>query len=104
MAKQGSFRDFDWILLGFVLFIAGLGVLQIYSATISTKFAEGDIYIKQMYWLAAGTLLMFVISRIDYHIYLEYIHWAYLASIAALLAVKVVGVQALGAKRWIKLP
>lgn len=104
MAKQGSFRDFDWVLLGFVLAISALGVLQIYSATISTKFAEGNIYVKQIEWLIAGMFLMFVISRIDYHIYLEYIHWAYLASLLALIAVKVAGVQALGAKRWIKLP
>lgn len=104
MAKQGSFRDFDWVLLGFVLAIAGLGVLQIYSATITTKFAEGSIHIKQIEWLVAGLFLMFAVSRIDYHIYLEYIHWAYLASLLALVAVKVVGVQALGAKRWIRLP
>jgi rod shape determining protein RodA len=104
MPKQGSFRDFDWVLLAFVLAIAGLGVLQIYSATITTKFAEGNIYVKQMYWLAAGMLLMFVISRIDYHILLEYVHWAYLASLVSLLAVAAVGVKLLGAKRWIRIP
>jgi rod shape determining protein RodA len=104
VAKQGSYRDFDWVLLGFVLFISGLGVLQIYSATISTKFAEGNIHIKQIYWLTAGILLMFVVSRIDYHIWLEYIHWAYLASLAALLAVAAIGVKLLGAKRWIRIP
>jgi rod shape determining protein RodA len=104
VAKQGSFRDFDWVLLGFILVISALGVLQIYSATISTKFSDNNIYIKQMCWLAAGTLLMFIISRFDYHLWLEYIHWAYLASIASLLAVAVIGVRLLGAKRWIRVP
>ncbi len=104
MAKQGSFRDFDWVLLGFVMAISALGVLQIYSATISTKFAEGNIYVKQIEWLIAGMVLMFAISRIDYHIFLEYIHWVYLASIGSLLAVAVIGVRLLGAKRWIRVP
>jgi len=42
-----SFRDFDWLLLGFVLAICAIGVLEIYSATYGTKFAGA--HIKQIY-------------------------------------------------------
>jgi rod shape determining protein RodA len=40
------FRDFDWVLLVFVLVICMLGVSEIYSATLHTKF-EG-MQIKQV--------------------------------------------------------
>src|SRR5262249_107244 len=61
-------------------------------------------HIKQLYWLAAGLLMMLFISFIDYHKLLENVHWAYLALLGALIAVPVIGVTALGAKRWIRLP
>ncbi|MCU1285398.1 MAG: cell elongation-specific peptidoglycan biosynthesis regulator RodA [Acidobacteriales bacterium] len=108
MRKNLSFRDFDWVLLGFTMAIAALGVLQIYSASLNTKFADATtgtpVHIKQMYWLAAGILVMFAISRIDYHLLLENAHWAYVGSIVSLLAVAAIGIKILGAKRWIRVP
>src|SRR5882724_8366351 len=102
MRKYMSFRDFDWVLLVFVLLISGFGVLEIYSASINTKFA--GVHIKQVYWLLAGIIITFLVSIIDYHLLLEKVHWAYIVSIFSLLAVYAVGVTALGAKRWIRLP
>jgi cell division protein FtsW (lipid II flippase) len=32
------FRDFDWVLLGFVLLLSVISVLEIKSATLQTKF------------------------------------------------------------------
>ena len=101
MAKHGSFRDFDWFLLLFVLLICAIGTVQIYSATHATKFA--GFHIKQMYWIGAGVGLMFLVSMIDYQSLLEYIHWVYAASVAALVAVKLFGTKVLGARRWISL-
>jgi rod shape determining protein RodA len=102
MRKFLSFRDFDWVLFGFILVIAALGVLQIYSASANTKFA--GVHVKQMYWLMAGLAAMFIMSVVDYHFLVENSHWAYGASIVALVAVFAMGVTALGAKRWIRLP
>jgi len=42
MSRYISFRDFDWVLVGFVLAICGLGVVEIHSATLHTKFAGAD--------------------------------------------------------------
>jgi rod shape determining protein RodA len=102
MRKYQSFRDFDWTLLGFVALISVIGVVQIYSASSNTKFA--GVHVKQMYWLAAGIALMFLVSLIDYHKLLENVHWPYLALLAALIAVPLMGVMALGARRWLRLP
>jgi rod shape determining protein RodA len=102
MARYVSFRDFDWVLLGFVLMICGLGVMEIHSATEHTKFAGS--HIRQMYWVLAGVGAMFLISRVNYQVLLEQIHWFYIGAVASLMAVLVFGQRYLGAKRWIKMP
>ncbi|HEY0161856.1 MAG TPA: rod shape-determining protein RodA [Edaphobacter sp.] len=101
MVRFSSYRDFDWILLGFVLVLSIISVLEIKSATLHTKFHGFDH--KQIVFLAAGLFLMFVISAIDYHRLIDIVPWAYGISIASLLAVKLVGQKVLGARRWINL-
>jgi rod shape determining protein RodA len=102
MSRYVSFRDFDWLLLIFVLMICGLGVMEIRSATMHTKFAGA--HIKQIYWVAAGVGMMFLISLVNYQVLLDRIHWFYIAAVASLMGVLVFGTKALGAKRWIKMP
>ncbi len=102
MRRFISFRDFDWVLLGFVLLICALGIFEIYSATLHTKFI--GFHIKQIYWVCGGLALMFLISIVNYRALLEQVHWAYLLSIFSLLAVAVAGKKVLGARRWIMLP
>src|SRR5579864_3831656 len=102
MRRLISFRDFDWVLLGFVLLICTLGVVEIYSTTYGTKFAGA--HVRQIYWVLFGLLLMFAVSLINYQILLENAHWFYVAAIVALVAVAVLGKKYLGAKRWIQLP
>jgi rod shape determining protein RodA len=97
-----SFRDFDWLLLVFVLLICALGVMEIYSATINTKFV--GVHVKQIYWIAAGVGLMFILSLLNYQSLLEQVPWMYVLSLISLLAVLLFGRKYLGAKRWILLP
>ena len=102
MRKYISFRDFDWLLLLFVLLICALGVLQIYSATLSTKFAGA--HLKQLYWIAGGLVLMFLMSLVNYEVLLDRVHWIYGLAVVSLLAVLLVGQKYLGARRWIRMP
>jgi rod shape determining protein RodA len=102
MTRYFSLRDFDWLLLAFVLLICGLGVMEIYSATLHTKFV--GVHTKQVYWIMGGVVLMFVMSLIDYHVLLDKIHWFYIASIVSLVAVLVIGKKYLGARRWVQMP
>jgi rod shape determining protein RodA len=97
-----SFRDFDWLLLAFVLAICAMGVMEIYSATINTKFV--GVHVKQVYWIFVGLGLMFLISRVNYQSLLEQVPWMYVASILGLLSVLLFGKKYLGARRWIQLP
>jgi len=102
MSRYVSFRDFDWPLLGFVLLICAIGVTEIYSATLHTKFAGA--HIKQVYWIVGGVIGMFLMSLINYQAMLEQVHWMYIASVASLVSVLVFGQKYLGARRWIKMP
>jgi len=101
MPRLSSYRDFDWVLLGFVLVLSVISVLEIKSATLQTKFHGFDH--KQIGFLAVGLVLMFLISLIDYHRLLDIIHWAYGVGVLSLVAVKLVGSKVLGARRWINL-
>lgn len=102
MTRVSAYRDFDWTLLSFVLLMSLFSVVEIYSATLHTKFH--GFHTKQLEYLAIGIPLMFVISLIDYHRLVEIANWAYGVSIVALLAVILVGHKVLGARRWILLP
>src|SRR6266404_3859981 len=102
MSRYVSYRDFDWLLLTFVLLLCGLGVMEIQSATVHTKFAGA--HIKQLYWIGGGVAGMFLFSLLNYQALLDKIHWMYIAAIGSLMAVMVFGQKYLGARRWIKMP
>jgi rod shape determining protein RodA len=102
MARYVSYRDFDWILMAFVLILCGMGVMEIHSATMHTKFAGA--HVKQVYWVVAGVGAMFLVSLINYQALLDQIHWFYIAGVGSLMAVMVFGQKYLGARRWIKMP
>ena len=101
MFRLASFRDFDWPLLSLVGLLSLISVLEIKSATLMTKFRGFDH--KQIGFLLAGLLLMFLISLIDYHRLLDIAPWAYGIGILSLVAVRLVGTRVLGGKRWISL-
>ena len=102
MSRNISYRDFDWTLIAFVLIICTLGVIEIHSATVHTKFSGVDR--KQVYWILGGLAGMFVVSLFNYHALLERVHWMYIAALASLMTVLVFGQKYLGARRWVKLP
>jgi len=101
MRRMLSFRDFDWMLLLAVLVLCAISLAEIYSTTAHTRFASFEH--KQMIFIGAGLIGMFVMSKIDYHLMLDWAPWAYGIFVAALVAVKLFGHKALGARRWINL-
>ncbi|HLH33625.1 MAG TPA: rod shape-determining protein RodA [Alloacidobacterium sp.] len=102
MRRFLSFRDFDWTLLGFVMILSVISILEIYSATMHTKFV--GFHKMQILWLMGGLAAMFIFSVIDYHRLVDFIHWIYGFCIVSLIAVLAIGTKVLGARRWIKLP
>jgi len=99
MNETTTTRDYDWWLLAIVTAICALGVLEIYSATHGSALV--GMHTKQIRWLVIGFALMFVLSRIDYHLIMDQAPVLYIIGIAALAAVLLVGHTRFGAKRWI---
>jgi len=99
MRRFLSFRDFDWGLLLLVLAMCAISVLEVHSTTVHTRFASFGS--KQMLFIGAGVIGMFIFAKIDYHRLLDWAPWAYGIFLVSLVAVKLVGHKVLGARRWI---
>jgi rod shape determining protein RodA len=97
-----SLRDLDWPLMLIVMLICAVGVLQIFSATRDTTWA--DAWWKQIIYIFGGLFLMWVILVIDYHTLLHHVVLLYGLSVTALLGTLVVGRQVFGSVRWVPLP
>ena len=102
MAEYRSARDLDWPLLLISLALCALGTLQIYSATIGSSWRQA--WWKQVVFVLVGLVLMYVISRIDYHALLEHVPVFYVLSMVTLVVVLFAGRQVFGSRRWIPLP
>jgi rod shape determining protein RodA len=102
MTRHLSLRDIDWTLLTIVLIVCGVGVLQIYSATLGTGFHSA--WWKQIVWVFGGLLLMWLVLATDYHTLLHYVPMLYAGSVVALLGTYLIGETVFGSRRWIPLP
>ncbi len=96
-----SLRDLDWSLLIITLALCALGVLQIYSATNATKWA--DAWWKQVIWVVAGLLMMWVTSMFDYHALLERVPYFYIGALVLLVITMFLGNKVFGSTRWIRI-
>ncbi|HUK18691.1 MAG TPA: rod shape-determining protein RodA [Bryobacteraceae bacterium] len=101
MSKYLSARDIDWPLLIITMLVCGVGVLQIYSATLGTAYHSS--WWRQILYVAGGLFLMWLVLAFDYHSFLHYVPALYIASVAALLGTYAVGQAAFGSRRWIPL-
>lgn len=94
-----SFRDLDWLLLGVAVLLASVGVAEVYSTTAHSTLASE--YRKQLEWVALGVLAALVVSQVDYHRVVEHAPVLYLASLAALGSVLVLGRAVARTHRWL---
>ena len=94
-----------------LLILIGFGLLMVfsasmYSATVENPDGNGyDLFLKQALFVALGIGAMYLVSRIDYHLFdnkrLTFILMG--LSLVLLILVLVVGVTVNDAKRWISL-
>jgi len=100
-------KPFDFILFITVLILLAMGIVMVLSASSPSALAEsGNSYTyvtKQAIFAVVGIVLMLVISKIDYRIYIKFSKLAYWGSIILLLSVKVLGSSSKGATRWLNL-
>ena len=105
--KKQHTGDLSVVLLVMILTI--FGTIMIFSASYYYAISNfGDPYhylTRQLIWLAAGFVAMWICSKIDYHFWVRFWLIAYLAGMALLVLVLIPGVgsSAYGATRWIQL-
>ena len=79
-----------------------IGLLTVYSAT-SVPGAHEGLWVKQLLWFGVAAVVAWIVAAIHYRLY-DSMSWpAYGVSLLMLVAVFAIGVERLGAKRWIEL-
>lgn len=96
---RSFFRDFDWLLLLAALALVALGIVEIYSTTVYTKYS--GFHVRQIYWVLLGLFLLVLTVLIDYHIIMEQVPLLYFAGVGLLILVLLVGPTISGSRRWL---
>ena len=106
--KSGNRVDFPLLIV--ILMLVALGLVMVLSASSPSALAEyGDSYSyfkKQALAICLGFGAMFVLSKINYDIYIKFYKIIYVLSVLILFMVllpKPIGVESNGARRWIQL-
>lgn len=97
----------DGLLFLIVLFLTGFGLVVLYSASSyngRVRFDDASYYFKKQFFaMVLGLLVMYVISRVDYHGLQRISVPAYLLSLALSGAVLVFGDAYNGSRRWLSI-
>ncbi len=108
--QKKTSKRVDMRVLVLLLLLLMAGLVALFSASYYNFQDSGDAYAKvrqQLYGIALGAVAMFVLSRMDYHIFQK--QWILLAALAAsavllvLVVIPGIGVLANGSRRWLNL-
>lgn len=102
-------RFFDFNLLTVLIFLICFGLVMLYSTTAYSALVEHEdsmyYFKRQLFFYAAGFAGMYVVEKIDYHIYIKWAKMIYFFSIFMMALVQTpLGKEVKGARRWIRLP
>ncbi len=104
MINPKLISNFCWWYFFLILATALAGVVFIYSANHGRPEAFfRHLYIKQLYWVLYGLIVMIAAIWVDYRIFSRYAYLFYALTLLALGYVLLNGVVASGAKRWIRI-
>lgn len=104
---QPKKRKYDITLLTALLFLVAFGLIILYSTSAykgEVKFHDAFYYLKkQAFATGLGVIGMFIVARMDYHIWRNMAFLGYLTAILLAVAVLFVGEEYNGSKRWLSL-
>lgn len=104
MVNKRLAQHVDWLLLLLVATIVSMGLATVYSATYAqTQNQMSQLVWRQAIWAGAGCVLMFALLIVDYRKLERFAYVIYLAVVALLVLVPVVGFLSGGSRRWIHL-
>ena len=108
--REKSFSSFlnnpiDFTLLITILFLLGIGLVMVLSASSPSALAESgnsySYFSKQLIFAILWIIAMLFISKIDYRFYQKFYKHAWWIALILLILVLVAGRTVNGAKRWI---
>jgi rod shape determining protein RodA len=103
MIDRRLFIHFDWTLLGIVLLIVSIGIVNLYSVASGMEVLGTPLYLKQIFWLLIGLVLMIIVAFIEYRFYSDFAYFIYIIALVLLMTVLGYGIITSGAQRWFKL-
>jgi rod shape determining protein RodA len=92
-------KHFDWPLFAAILIISVLGVINLYSATASTRLNLGR---QQLYWLGSGMVVFLITTAVDYRVLNRWAYLLYAIGLVLLGLVLIFGKNVNGAQRWLQ--
>jgi rod shape determining protein RodA len=104
MFERRLYFHVDWLLLGAILVLAGLGIAMIYSTTWIQTGATGHPGpqpFTQLYALGIGLVALLVCLAVDYRVFAENSLFIYGSVVVLLVFVLFKGSTQMGAQRWI---
>ena len=105
--KPENSKYFDYSLLFIIIFLVGFGLVMLYSVSsfeAQSQFGDSAFYLKkQLSAVVLGLIAMFVVSKMDYHIWQKLSLPLYGIAFLLCLAVIFVGQDFNGSKRWLKI-
>ena len=107
--RTNTVSYFDYSLLAVLIFLSCYGLVMLYSTSAySALVSYGDsmhYFKRQILFCIVGFIGMYIVMKIDYHVYIKWAKPIYFFSVFMMLLVKTpLGKEVNGAKRWIKLP
>lgn len=108
--QKKTVRYFDYSLLAVLVFLICFGLVMLYSTSAySAMVTYNDsmyFFKRQLVFNVASILVMFIVSRIDYHFYGKIAYTLFWVSMFLMMLVKFspLGYEAKGAKRWLTVP
>ncbi len=93
-------KTLDWTLMFLVFTLSAIGILMVYSATEGIH-GLSHVWQKQAVWLLGAILVTWLVSQIDYRLWLESAFYLYGLALFFLLMVLIFGDATKGAKRWL---
>lgn len=105
--SQAGKRKYDVVMLAVLAALLAMGLIILYSTSAyngEVKFHDSFYYLKkQIFATFLGIAGMFVVARMDYHIWKRFAWLGYATAVLLSLAVLFVGDEYNGSKRWLSL-
>ncbi|MEG0355073.1 MAG: FtsW/RodA/SpoVE family cell cycle protein, partial [Lachnospiraceae bacterium] len=107
--KRKTIQYFDYSLLAIVIFLVCFGLVMLYStSSYSAQIENGDsmFYLKRQGLISFFSFgVMWIVSKVDYHVYARYAKAIYMLAIVLMVLVQTpLGIENYGARRWLSIP